>query len=51
MIVFALIIFGLATIRSVIPLSEPKNFTFVQVLLAVVHIVAFVILLNHFICS
>jgi hypothetical protein len=49
MIVFILLVFGLATVRSCIPLIKPENVTYVNVVFAILHIVAFVYLLNYFV--
>lgn len=48
MIVFILIVFGLATIRTIIPLADPKNFNLPTISLALLTIGAFGLLCNEF---
>jgi hypothetical protein len=49
MIVYFLIIFGLATTRTITPLVKVKNYNFVNLVFAITHIVAYIYLLKHFV--
>lgn len=49
MLTFTIIIFGLATVRTLTPMAEAKNVRLPQIAIAITMIVAYVWFLNQFI--
>lgn len=41
MILFILIVFAFATVRTIVPLGKQENWTFANVVFAAIHIVAY----------
>ena len=49
MLIFTIIIFGLATIRTIVPLVEKDNWTAGQLITTVTMVIAYIWFLNQFI--
>ena len=49
MIVFMLVVYGTAVIRNIMPLTKKENFTASTILVCCCYIVAYIVLLNHFV--
>ena len=49
MLIFTIIIFGLATIRTIVPMAKKENVNLAQIILAVTMIVAYVWFLKQFV--
>jgi len=49
MIIYTLIIFGLATARSIAPLVDKKNYEPHYFIFAALHLVAYIFLISYFI--
>lgn len=49
MLTFTIIIFGLATVRTISKLTDPKNVTLGTILVAATMIVAYIWFLNQFV--